>query len=245
MKSQRFVKIAAGAAIALGAIVVAQAFRNTPRVRAEDDDHEESLVRRGFEIAPVPLNLKGKDRRLVGLGSFIVNAQADCNGCHTGGGPPNFNYAPGGNPYFGQPTVVNPDVYLSGGMPFPQVGTPTGPKGYAGPAIVSRNLTPDKSGRPEGGSSFQEFKQILRHGTDFDHLHPVCSAAQIDEIQQGQTPNCIPTSPDNPVDGNLLQIMPWPVYHNMTDQQIRAIYEYLSAIPCIVNPAADPPHDCG
>jgi hypothetical protein len=36
-----------------------------------------------------------------------------------------------------------------------------------------------------------------------------------------------------PFNGDLLQIMPWPVYKNMTDHDLRAIYEYLSAIPCI------------
>ena len=30
--------------------------------------------------------------------------------------PPNFNYAQGGNPYFHQPTTVDPTVYLSGGQ---------------------------------------------------------------------------------------------------------------------------------
>ena len=30
--------------------------------------------------------------------------------------------------------------------------------------------------------------------------------------------------------------MPWPVFHHMTDLQIEAIYEYLSAIPCIEGP---------
>jgi hypothetical protein len=47
--------------------------------------------------------------------------------------------------------------------------------------------------------------------------------------------------------------MPWPVFHNMTDHQIEAIYEYLSAIPCIDNTFSTPPagapdelrHDCG
>ena len=36
----------------------------------------------------------------------------------------------------------------------------------------------------------------------------------------GATPtraNCIPP----PVDGNLLQVMPWPVFHHMTDHQTR------------------------
>ncbi|MBV9225301.1 MAG: hypothetical protein JOY85_14810, partial [Acidobacteriaceae bacterium] len=54
-------------------ISLAGSFRTSLRVHA-DDDRDEWKVRRGFEIAPVPLNLKGKDRYLVGLGSYIVNA---------------------------------------------------------------------------------------------------------------------------------------------------------------------------
>ena len=42
--------------------------------------------------------------------------------------------------------------------------------------------------------------------------------------------------------------MPWPVHHNMTDHQIDAIYEYLSAIPCLEG-SPDPNNilhnDCG
>jgi hypothetical protein len=45
----------------------------------------------------------------------------------------------------------------------------------------------------------------------------------------------------NSVDGDLLQIMPWPLFHYMTDHQIEAIYEYLSAIPCIDNTTSTPP----
>ena len=63
--------------------------------RGSDDDG--GRVRRGLEIAPVPLNLEGKDARLVGLGSYLVNAVAGCNDCHTAG--PSVEYAPGGNPY--------------------------------------------------------------------------------------------------------------------------------------------------
>ena len=41
-------------------------------------------------------------------------------------------------------------------------------------------------------------------------------------------------------------IMPWPAFQNMTDHDLREIYEYLSAIPCIAGPPApDPLHnDC-
>jgi hypothetical protein len=43
-------------------------------------DDEASEIQQGFAIAPVPLNLAGKNRALVGLGSYIVNGQGDCNG---------------------------------------------------------------------------------------------------------------------------------------------------------------------
>jgi hypothetical protein len=158
---------------------------------------------------------------LVGLGSYIVNAQADCDGCHSAGPPTEF--APGGNPYFLHTTKekINPATYLGGGRVFPPISGPTAP------LIISRNLTPStKTGLPEGDHTFAEFLEILRTGKDFDHLHPNCSAAV--------TTNCFPTTPPNPpVNGDLLQIMPWPIHKNMTDRDIRAIYEYLKAIPCI------------
>lgn len=123
-------------------------------------------------------------------------------------------------------------------------------------------MTPDKNGRPEGGHTLSEFKEILRHGKDFDHIHPTCTAAQLAEIEAGGTPVCIPTGPiplgpgvsyNNIPDGNLLQIMPWVTFSHMSDHDIRAIYEYLSAIPCIDNTTSTPPagapnelrNDCG
>src|ERR1700722_13158228 len=103
------------------------------------DDNDEARVRRGFEIAPVPLNLRGKDRELVGLGSYFVNALGSCNDCHSTG--PAAEYAPGGNPYFkgSPPKVFNQSVYLGGGRNFGSLIPGT-------PEILSRNLTPDKTG---------------------------------------------------------------------------------------------------
>jgi hypothetical protein len=233
-------------------IVFAATSLKAPRVHAGDDDRD-SRIKIGFEIAPVPLNLQGRNKALVGLGSYLVNASGDCNGCHTAGGPPNFNYLAGNNPYFNQPAKVDPSVYLSGGMDFGPVGTPTGPNGYAGPDMIARNLTPNGDGVPEGGMSLRQFKRIMRHGTDFDQIHPTCTPAQITEILNGGTPVCIPTSPGNTPDGNLLQVMPWPTFSNMTDKDLEAIYEYLSAIPCIDNSTSTPPagapnelrNDCG
>jgi hypothetical protein len=45
--------------------------------KADDDGDHDPRIRRGFEIAPVPLNLAGKNRELVGLGSYLVNV-FDC-----------------------------------------------------------------------------------------------------------------------------------------------------------------------
>ena len=193
-------------------------------------DEERERIAIGFEIAPVPLNLENKSHDLVGLGSYIVNAQAACNDCHssvTSTGPTDYVF--GGNPYFGQrPTKVNPATYMGGGDDF-------GPLIPGTPHIISRNLTPDKTGLPEGGHTFSEFLQIMRTGKDFDHLHPSCSPTV--------TANCLPA----PFDGEVLQIMPWPVFQNMTDHELRALYEYLSAIPCVEGPTdpTNPLHnDC-
>jgi hypothetical protein len=35
----------------------------------------------------------------------------------------------------------------------------------------------------------------------------------------------------DPEDDHILQVMPWPVYGKMTDHDLKAIYEYLRAIP--------------
>jgi len=201
-------------------VILAGMMTNSKRVSAHDDDRiDESKIQQGFEIAPVPLNLKGKNRALVGLGSYIVNAVGDCNGCHSAG--PATELVPSGNPYLLSPPFtgkkeVNGRTYLGGGRDF-------GPY-FSLPHLYSRNLTPDKTGMPAGGHTYQEFVEILRHGTDFDHVHPNCSATI--------TTNCL----NPPVNGDLLQVMRWPFFQDMTDRDIRAIYEYLSAIPCNPGP---------
>ena len=139
-----------------------------------------SEVQRGIDLAPVHLNLEGKNPQLVALGSYIVNAQGGCNDCHTC--PP---YAEGHDPFAGQDGQVNAENYLAGGTPF-------------GP-FVSKNITPDESGRPHG-LTLEQFMSAIRTGHD-------------------------------PDDGEILQVMPWPVYRNMTDRDLTAVYTYLSAIP--------------
>jgi hypothetical protein len=69
------------------------------------------------------------------------------------------------------------------------------------PGVYSANLTPDPVTGLPEGNTFAEFRTLIRTGHD----------------------------PDNP--DHILQVMPWPILRNMTDRDLRAIYEYLSAIP--------------
>ena len=65
------------------------------------DDEEPSIrdrAERGLAISPVPTNTDGlhrKWKRLVGLGSYIVNAASDCAGCHSSAA----GFLAGGNPF--------------------------------------------------------------------------------------------------------------------------------------------------
>lgn len=103
-----------------------------------------SKIAQGAAISPVPLNMKGLNPALVREGSYIVNAQGGCNDCHTAP-----SYAPGGNPFLGEPEQINTACYLAGGVPF-------------GPGIVSRNLTLSARIR-----TLEQFTDIFRHGTDY------------------------------------------------------------------------------
>lgn len=205
------------------------------KVHADGQDSDQMLAAIGLHIAPSFINMNGKDPILVGLGSFIVNAQADCNGCH--GSNPANEFLPTNNPFFREPNnhpaKFNQATYLNGGQNFGPVGpgivknmnSPLFAGPGLGPNIITRNLTPDHTGNPVGGDDLGMFKTIIRTGHDPDNLHPNCSATVTD--------NCY----NAPVDGTLLQVMPWPKFQNMTDYQLTAIWTYLSTVPC--NPHND------
>jgi hypothetical protein len=164
-----------------------------PGVRGDDDESESQQIRRGFQIVPagVHLNMKGKNRDLVGLGSYIVNTSG-CNDCHT-----HPEFLPNSSPFLGQPEMINFAQYLTGGRQF-------------GP-FTSDNLTPDSTGKP-AGLTLRDFITTLR---------------------TGHNPNDPP--------GKILQVMPWPVYGKKTDHDLKAIYEYLRALPSLPdNPAPGP-----
>ncbi|MFY9529316.1 MAG: hypothetical protein WBC04_25765 [Candidatus Acidiferrales bacterium] len=79
---------------------------------------------------------------------------------------------------------------------------------------ISRNITPDEHGLP-AGRTFPEFYTVMITGIDFNHAM-------------------------NDPGPALLQVMPWPTFRNMTFHEIRAIYEYLRAIPHACPPAPPP-----
>ena len=105
------------------AAIVLMGLAGSRAVRADDGDNEESKIQQGFAIAPVPLNLAGKNRALVGLGSYIVNAQADCDACHNAGPGPN-EYLPSGNPYLLSPPHQSHNACL---IPLPRAPVTLGP----------------------------------------------------------------------------------------------------------------------
>jgi hypothetical protein len=79
--------------------------------------------------------------------------------------------------------------------------------------FMTRNLTPDSQSLPEGLTE-PEFVKVMRTGEDIHcekyPLDPICALG-----------------PPTPV----LQVMPWPTYHSMTDLDLKAIYTYLTALP--------------
>jgi hypothetical protein len=234
MVSVKFLKPVVVLTATVALLGLTAAYLTAPGVHA-DSSGSDSRVQLGFAAVPLglKLNLSGLNHDQVGVGSYIVNASADCNGCHTTN--PATEYLDPGTPFFNQhPARVNLATYLAGGNDFGPVGGGivhgvTGP----GPDIISRNLTPDHTGLPEGGHSFSDFLIILRTGHDFDALHPNCSSSIKD--------NCYFASPGNEVDGALLQVMPWPTFAHMSDNDIQAIYEYLRAVPCVANTSSPYP----
>lgn len=113
-------------------------------------DHGQSQVEIGFDISPVPINSEVKNRSLVGLGSYIANAQSGCNDCHIG--------APDTRSPARWPS--NGGLYLAGGR-------------YFGPVGPAPDLTPDETGLPNGLTQ-QQFVDIMRTGVDPEG-HPVRS----------------------------------------------------------------------
>ena len=89
---------------------------------------------------------------------------------------------------------------------------------------MARNLTPEPIGAPfpgmPEGLTEAEFIKVMRTGED---IH--C------EKEGGATGDPICSLPEPGPQTFVLQVMPWPTYHSMTDADLSAIYAYLTAIP--------------
>ena len=164
---------------AFAALIIAGTLIDSKSGQAFNDNNgaqdEKLMIRTGLEVAAssgIQLNMANKDPDMVGLGSYLANVAGDCNGCHTLN--PATRYLPSGNPYQRQPPdgpflgtkLENPATYLGGGRDFGPLPSPGGAV-----HIISRNLTPDKTGMAEGGNTLAEFIQIMRTGIDLDHAH--------------------------------------------------------------------------
>jgi hypothetical protein len=115
----------------------------------DSSDYLRSII--GLRLAPVSLNIGNRNPILVGLGSYLVNQVASCNDCHTN--PP---FAPGHDPYLGQPKQINANVYLAGGHSYPADD---------GETVFPPNITPDSTGKP-AGLTYRQFVLAMRYGQD-------------------------------------------------------------------------------
>jgi len=116
---------------------------------------------------------------------------------------------------------TNPS-YKPDGDPFKGMPKKVNTDGYlAGGAVfgpfTSRNITPSVEGPVTG--SLTNFKQVIRTGVDLRKLHPQISP--------------------------LLQVMPWPVYQDLNDRELDAIFAFLSSIPCVEGGPEEKPNRCG
>lgn len=162
MKAKIIVGAAASAFLLSFGIAIVTAEHERPgQIESHGNDGDESRVKTGFDYAKaqgIALNLRNRNRALVGLGSYLVNAVGGCNDCHTA---PPFTADP--SIALGAPKQINNACYLAGGAPFgpPPFGLPPG-------SPVSRDLTPFENGKP-AGLTFDQFKHVIRTGEDPDN----------------------------------------------------------------------------
>lgn len=115
-------------------------------------------ARLGLSLSEVPVDLAGLDGdavESVGRGAYLVNAVADCKGCHNGTGPQGQTLFLAGNVDF----PIGPFDPNNPGPCTPGVGTCV--DGH----VFTRNLTPDTATGLK--LSEEQFVEALRTGRDF------------------------------------------------------------------------------
>ena len=191
-------------------------------IAASSDNISSNQVVEGFRISPIPeanLTFKRHQRALVGLGSYIVNGTGGCGGCHSF---PEYLPAAPGDPFTALPSAQSLKTVTSANynvMHYLAGGQCFGP-------FMARNITPDSDDGLPAGLSETDFIAMMRTGEDFecenDPTDPICAI-----------------EPPTPV----LQVMPWPTYHNPTNRDLRAVYSYLAALPSL-SPCNTPADGC-
>lgn len=73
--------------------------------------------------------------------------------------------------------------------------------------IKSPNITPDDKGHP-GGLTLAQFIESIRSG-------------KVHMMENGKPPE----------PNDIQKVMPWPEFRHMTDEDLRAVYAYLAAVP--------------
>ena len=194
MKAKMLVCVAASAFLVTFGIAIVTAEHDRPG-QIESHDSDDVRVRVGFDYAHaqgIAFNLRHRDRELVGLGSYLVNAIGGCNDCHTA--PPYTK-----DPYSrARRTEADQQRVLSRR----RIAVRTLPSACRRPRRSRATSRPSKTACPRD-LTFAQFRHVIRTGED----------------------------PDNP--GQVLRVMPWPIYQTMTDHDLRAIYEFLLSIPAI------------
>jgi hypothetical protein len=169
-----------------------------------------SEVTEGFNISPIPeaqLTFKKSERAKVGMGSYLVNSSGACSGCHS---YPEYLAAAPGDPFNGLPSSQTLTTITSANYNITHYlagGQCFGP-------FMARDITLDSTSKLPADLSQSDFINMMRTGRDFECVNnpadPICAI-----------------EPPTPV----LQVMPWPAYHNMTNGELQEIYAYLSALP--------------
>jgi len=246
----RLRKIHAFAALVASVLISSQAARAADESSVERvDAYTAQRIAAGYAATPVPVDLTGKDPAQVGIGAYIVNTVGVCNHCHSA----NQYYKAGfpittsdhsgqtGNPYF-LPAPLGPYAFpvtqrRDGGALF-QIDTTTfvaGGQNFG--SVDSKNLTPTVNASPtsyapylavyaEGGIDWITYWAVLHNGVDIDQLFSQCGSSA------PPGPNGCAKAPTNAA---LLQVMPWPTVRQLTDGDLNAVWQYLSAIPCTSN----------
>ena len=161
-----------------------------------------------LDVVPPPT---GPDQSLTGQMKANVNADTHGIVTHTQKGVPIYPH----------------NHFLAGGRCF----------GF----FMSRNLTPDDDRGMPRGLTEVEFIQVMRTGKDIScsKKNPGGSAGPRYGGSSDGDPLCslqtfpLPEAPGAGVSFNpdVLQSMPWPTYHSMTDNDLKAVYAYLSSLP--------------